>query len=141
MTLDIRKSTTATENALDAANGQIGTGGTIEVYSTANPTECESAQTSTSLGTFALQTPAFGVAFDANSRAESDATPTIGTATPTGAGTVIAWRIYNNAGTPFCVYQGDAGQTGDGDSLEFDDNVFQAGGTATVSTFKLYLNE
>jgi hypothetical protein len=141
MSLDIRKSILATQTALDAANGQIDSGGTIEVYSTANPTSCDSPQTSTSLGTFGLQNPAFGAAFDASGRAESDATQTIDTATPTGAGTVIAWRIYNNAGTPFCVYQGDAGQTGDGDSLEFDDNVFQAGGTATVSTFKLYLNE
>jgi hypothetical protein len=141
MTLDIRKSTEATKDALDAANDQIGVGGTIEVYSTTNPTECESAQTSTSLGTFDLNSPAFGAAFDADSRSESDATPTIGSANPTGAGTVVAWRIYNNEGTPFCVYQGDAGATGDGDSLEFDDPVFQSGGTATVSSFKLYLDE
>jgi hypothetical protein len=141
MTLDIRKSQAATQDALDAANALIGDAGTIEVYSTANPTSCDTDQTSTSLGSFGLQIPPFGAAFDASGRSEADATQTIDTANPTGAGIVIAWRIFNNDGTPVCVYQGDAGEGTGVDSLEFDDNDFQAGGTATVSSFKLYLNE
>jgi hypothetical protein len=141
MTLDIRKSTQATQDALDASNLQIGAGATIEVYSTANPTSCDSPQTSTSLGSFLLVTPAFGDAFQNAERAESDANQTIGTASPTGDGLVIAWRIYNNEGTPFCVYQGEVGLNGTQNSLTFDDTQFQPGGTATVSTFKLFLDE
>ena len=140
MSLAIGKTIATTQVGLDEMNALIGTTGFIRVYTSVNPADPDSAEPSGQVGSFSMASPAFLAATDAATRAQAVA----GAIQPdisTGAGTVVAWRIYTASTGGTCIYQGDAGKTGDDASLLFDENIFQTGGTATISGFTIYLDQ
>ena len=84
----------------------------------------------TVLATFTLVDPAFGAA--ASKEVVMDCTPAI-EATVAQNGTAAAFRIRDSAGTE--VVRGTVAKTSGGD-INFDENVWVATGTATLTAFK-----
>lgn len=143
MATDILKNTSASEDALDAAN-VLCNGGSLRCYTGTKPTTCSdpiTGQTQTAI--FTLNTPAFNAAGPDTARALATMAGLPKSDTSTVAGNPVTfWRIFDSAGTT-CIYQGDVSTTAAGTgSLQFDSVDFQAGGTATINDpFNIYLDD
>ena len=139
MSQDIGKTVATSIAGLDEMNATIGSGATLVCYDGVKDPITGGAPTDTVGATFNLNNPAFNAAGDDTTRASATINGTL--QATTAQATVTWWRIYKSDGTTV-VYDGDISEQGTPPqgSLEFDDVNFQTSGTATISSFTIYLD-
>ena len=138
MSQDIGKTVATSIAGLDEMNNTIGSGATLVCYDGVKDAITVPSPTDTVGATFNLNSPAFNAAGDDTTRASATINGTL--QATTAAATVTWWRIYKSNGD--VVYDGDISEQGTPPqgSLEFDDTNFQTSGTATISSFTIYLD-
>lgn len=124
--------TTCRDNRLSAISTLVdaSTGGTLKIFSGAEPANCAAADPSGLLVTITLPNTAFGSA-SAGAMAMSGTWSASASAT----GTAASFRIYDSAAV--CHIQGSVTATGSGGDLTLDNTSIASSQTVTVTSFTL----
>lgn len=136
---NLRLSTTACIDALDAITVLLNTGGYIELRTGVPPATCESTDTGTLLGTLNLSATAFAGATDGTDKATAVANSISDDTSADADGTIEHFRAKNSGGT--CHIQGDCSLTGLGGDLQFNAVDVLTGDTISLSGWTLNIPE
>ena len=134
MAIQLRQTTRS--NRLDQIDTDIGATGLMRIYTGAQPTNCQTANSGTLLAEITLPNPAFQSASAGSMQKSASAWQDT---SADGTGTAAHFRIYNSAtpgdGTTTTILQGSVGQ-GTGD-LSLDNTSINSGQQVTITTFTL----
>lgn len=136
---NLRLSTTAVIDALDAITALLNTGGYIELRSGAPPATCETADSGTLLATCNLSATAFGGATDGTDKATAVANAISADTSADADGTIGHYRAKTSGGS--CVIQGDCSLTGLGGDLQFSTLDVTTGDNVSISGWTLNIPE
>lgn len=125
----LQESVSVRNAKLDQIESTIGTSALLKIFSGAVPANCAAADPSGLLCTITLPSD-----WMANASSGSKAKSGTWSASASGSGTALSWRIYDSGGAA-CHMQGTCGQ-GSGD-LSLDNTNIASGQTVTVNTFSI----
>jgi hypothetical protein len=128
----IQMSTTLRNSRCDAIETAVGTGGSIRIYSGAQPANCAAANSGTLLASYNL--PSDWLTGAASGQKTINGGPWTD-ATADGTGTAGHFRLYSDTTGTTCVYQGSVGQ-GSGD-LSLDNTSIVAGQQVSITAFTI----
>jgi hypothetical protein len=122
---------TATRNQMcDAAVDliDVGTNGTLKIYTGTQPATADTAASGTLLATFALPDPAFGASSSGTATLLGVPLSTTGAA----AGTAGWFRV--EASAPTTIFDGAVGATGSGAELELNTTTISVGVNVSITS-------
>ena len=122
---------------LDAGSGSP-QHATLEVFTGSQPTNPDTAEAGTRLGTLVFSRPSFGAAADAGSNTSRITANTITEDSSADNTGTAAWARLKR-GDGLVVLDGDVTATGGGGTFEFNTVSFVAGGPIRVTSFVINL--
>ena len=126
----VQASTTLRNTWLDAIETAVGTGGSLRIYTGAQPANCAAANSGTLIAHINLRSDWMAAAA---SGTKAIANGPWQDTSADNAGTAAHFRLYSDTSGTTCVLQGSVGQ-GSGD-LQLDNTTVTAGQTVSITAF------
>lgn len=122
----------AVADAMANAAGPLANGGSIKIYTGAQPATVATAASGTLLGTLTLSATAFG----SSSSGTITANAITGDSSADNSGTAGWFRAFKSDGTT-AIIDGSVTATGGGGDMQLDSVAIVAGGTISVSSWTI----
>jgi hypothetical protein len=128
----VQAATTLRNTWLDAIETAVGTGGSLRIYTGAQPANCGAANSGTLIANITLPSDWMAAA---SGGTKAIANGPWQDTSADNAGTAAHFRIYSDTTGTTCILQGSVGQ-GTGD-LQLDNTTVTAGQTISITAFTL----